>query len=352
MEILRTLIPTPLRRLRRHLITEAANRREVARVTRLRSLTITKIDYLRALQSALEQRRPYGAGRLGGSEEYWLYYCALMAQGKTQPATALRAQLPYHFHNQTGLFPIDLDFMCQYSELYGQSLRTLDVLGIVCSEWAPHEADVLKHHGLYRTTKVKLVHYIDQEPDRSSPNRNDLCWLPYLRDKRVLLICPFAGLLASRATQATFEAVWQKTGKPWFYPAAVDALEFPYGFETETQTRYGNAINLFTSIAEEMGRRDFDVALVAAAGLGTPIVAEAKRLGKAAIYLGGHLQVLFGVLGKRWREREEWQRLYINEHWIDMPEAYRPKALAERRMVQAADAEPFVLEGADGGSYW
>jgi hypothetical protein len=49
-----------------------------------------------------------------------------------------------------------------------------------------------------------------------------------------------------------------------------------------------------------------------------------KARGKAAIALGGHLQVLFGVGGRRWWERPDWQRDYINDAWIEVPDRYKP----------------------------
>ena len=61
-----------------------------------------------------------------------------------------------------------------------------------------------------------------------------------------------------------------------------------------------------------------------AAGLAVPIVSHIKGRGRVAIDLGGHLQVLFGVLGKRWRDSDEWRARYVNADWIDMPARYRP----------------------------
>jgi hypothetical protein len=49
-----------------------------------------------------------------------------------------------------------------------------------------------------------------------------------------------------------------------------------------------------------------------------------------------HLQALFGILGKRWRENDEYRTRYINEHRIDLPVRYR---------IPETDV-------ADGGAYW
>ena len=83
-------------------------------------------------------------------------------------------------------------------------------------------------------------------------------------------------------------------------------------------------LELRRHIDDELGRRDFDVALIATGGLGIPIAARVKALGKVGISLGGHRQVLFGVLGKRWRDRSDWQTASFNDAWVDLPASYRP----------------------------
>jgi len=65
------------------------------------------------------------------------------------------------------------------------------------------------------------------------------------------------------------------------------------------------------------------IALIAAGTLGSMIAVAAKEQGRVGICLGGHLQVLFGVSGRRWRERPEWRDNYFNEAWIELPERYK-----------------------------
>jgi hypothetical protein len=118
--------------------------------------------------------------------------------------------------------------------------------------------------------------------------------------------------------------VWAKIGKPWFQPRSVQALELPYGYARATHARYGTAFDLLAETVDEVGRRRFDVALIAAGGLAIPLATAIKDQGRIAISLGGHLQVLFGVLGARWRDKRSWQERYFNDAWVDVPERYRP----------------------------
>lgn len=283
------------------------------------------------IRRAIAEARPYAAGKLGTSEKYWMYYEALLASGPSRlHRIAYESGLKYHALGQSGLFPADLEFIRAFNREYVADVRSLDSVGMT-GDRPDLEDGVVGHYGLVNP----FTAFVNQEPDRSVPARDDECYLPALKGKKLLLVCPFAHLLRERATYETFDRVWAKTGKRWCGPAVVDSLEFPYGFDASTRERFGNALALRDAIVADIARRDFDVALIAAGGLGIPLAAAAKRLGKVGISLGGHLQVLFGVLGKRWRDQPEWMATYVNDAWIDMPERYRP----ELRVV-------------DDGAYW
>src|SRR4051795_7074224 len=112
-----------------------------------------------------------------------------------------------------------------------------------------------------------------------------------VRGGRVRLVSLFGEPRREGATRETFEAVWRNTGKPWFEPAHVGAVEFPYGYGRETQERFGTALGLFAHLRKRVEEREFDAALIAAGPLGALLAAAVKRRGGIAIALGGHLQV-------------------------------------------------------------
>ena len=85
---------------------------------------------------------------------------------------------------------------------------------------------------------------------------------------------------------------------------------------------------------EEAMKIDFDIALLGCGQTGMILAERFRQQGKQAIYLGGALQLLFGLKGKRWDNMEKHSALY-NEHWI-YPIEEMPKG-AER---------------IEGGCYW
>ena len=64
---------------------------------------------------------------------------------------------------------------------------------------------------------------------------------------------------------------------------------------------------------------DFDLALVSCGGYGTPVVDYIhKKFNKTVVYVGGPLQLFFGIIGSRWRENEVIMKYYNKnkQHWI------------------------------------
>ena len=62
------------------------------------------------------------------------------------------------------------------------------------------------------------------------------------------------------------------------------------------------------------------------------LAAEAKKMGKAGIHLGGSTQILFGIKGQRWREIKEFQP-FFNEYWTDPLVSEKPE---KRNLVEGA----------------
>ena len=283
---------------------------------------IAKAEYIARLRASLAGGQGYAAAKLGRSEKQWLYYPLFLAK-ETDPLRRLAytQALAFHFEIQSGLFPAEPEFYLRFNEVYADYLRRIDCLGLSFDVPAL-EQQIICHY----QAAADLIHYPDQEPDRSAPANEANCYLPHFAGKRLLLIATISHFLRQRADRETFARVWAKTGKPWFWPATVDSIEFPYGYDASTQQTYGDALHLLDAIQQQIAQSEFDVALIAAGGLGLPLAGFVKNLGRVGLSLGGHLQVLFGVNGSRWRDRVSWQQRYFNEWWVDLPATYRPSA--------------------------
>lgn len=285
-----------------------------------RTALLGRARFLSALRTALRERRGFATGKLGNSALVRLNYPILAS--RTEKPQILKVLEPIYIHhnlNESALFPCSVEFYLKYNEFYVEHLRNLDILGVFPDM-------VEKYNPLREFYKLSMpqVSYLDQEPDRSVKSDAANCYLPFFRGRKLLLVTHCGELLKERANKETFEAVWAKTGKEWFYPASVEALAFPACYGGSGDGRFSDSLEKYEAMAAEMERRDFDIAMIACSGLAIPLASKAKSLGKIGIDLGGHLQVLFGVLGRRWRRDRYWQENYINNAWIDMPDEFSP----------------------------
>ena len=83
------------------------------------------------------------------------------------------------------------------------------------------------------------------------------------------------------------------------------------------------------------GAFPFDAALLGCGAYGLPLAAHVVRSGASAVYVGGGLQLLFGIMGKRWADRAE------------------IAAVARESWVWPSPAEtPPRAEIVEGGAYW
>jgi hypothetical protein len=272
-------------------------------------------EFSAGIGEALGSGRGFAAAKLGGSERAWLQYPMVRS---SRPAAAVRAfevTMAHRSLRHAGVWPTDPGFLAGFAERFAADLREIDAIGLFPSA-AAEEALILGHH----RPPGRAMWFEDQEPplDPAEP-----CWLEHLRGRRVLLVCPFASVLAERARGALYEEVWSATGKRWFEPARVDHLEFPYGFDPATRRRYGSALELLDELAARVDAADADCVLIAAGGLGLPLAARVRRAGGVGLSLGGHLQIVFGVHGERWLGRADWDRI-INDAWVGVPDRYRP----------------------------
>ena len=114
----------------------------------------------------------------------------------------------------------------------------------------------------------------------------------------------------------------------------LDKIFEPYTiFENNTfvvlrppQTHCGNSNNIdwsehFKKFCKELDevKDDFDIALVACGGYG-PFVCDYifTNLNKSSIYIGGSLQLYFGIMGNRWRSYFKFDT-FPNSYWLDHP---------------------------------
>jgi hypothetical protein len=138
-------------------------------------------------------------------------------------------------------------------------------------------------------------------------------WMPALTGRRLLIIHPFSKTLQKQVPH--FSKLFPNC--TWFKDCEFQFIQPPL-------TLAGNHANLnwethyseFISSPAFRELKDFDVALIAAGGYGMLIANHIyTNLKKSVIYIGGALQIFFGVIGKRWFDNKDILKL-TNDDWI------------------------------------
>lgn len=121
----------------------------------------------------------------------------------------------------------------------------------------------------------------------------------FAQNKKILVISPFSESIQSQKknlnklfanyTYPDFELLTYKTPLT-FNDKNKAYVDFPHQNWFET----------VKAMCEDISKIDFDIALMGCAAYTLPLGAHIKKMGKKGMYVGGILQVCFGVMGQRW----------------------------------------------------
>jgi hypothetical protein len=143
-------------------------------------------------------------------------------------------------------------------------------------------------------------------------------WMPALKGKRILIVHPFV---------ATFQKQYQKRAelfpnRSWFEDCSIQFIKPPMTMAGNHGNKdWQEHMDIFFSDIQGV---EFDVALVAAGGYGMLIADYIyTNMRRSVMYIGGALQIFFGVIGKRWFDNKEIRSL-ITDDWVRPANEERP----------------------------
>jgi hypothetical protein len=135
-------------------------------------------------------------------------------------------------------------------------------------------------------------------------------WSRALKGKRVLVISPFVDSIQKQ---------YARRMELWDHPDILPAFELmtlraPFSAGLVPPPQSTDWLKALEKMKNEMDGMDYDVVLVGAGAFSLPLAVHAKEQGKVGIHLGGSLQILFGIVGKRWKEIKDFKR-FIKPSW-------------------------------------
>jgi hypothetical protein len=214
----------------------------------------------------------------------------------------------------SGFFPPTVENVEQFCDLMIQDTAKMDIL----ASWMQNESFFDKE--LTNTKRIQAL-FLD-------PFWSKIPWTVALKNKKVLVIHPFENAIISqyKKRKLLFE---NPDILPDFELKTIKAVQ-SLGGDSEFESWF-DALDFMKS---EIDKVDFDICLIGAGAYGFPLAAYVKDKGKKAVHIGGSLQLLFGIKGKRWESSlygsEELKQTgrypaLINEHWIYPGEEGKPK---------------------------
>ncbi len=216
-----------------------------------------------------------------------------------------------------GVFPINENTLQRFGALMLKDAQELDVLGVLGKDMASWR------HVSHYIEKSKKIGFLSLEPFwAASP------WTRVLKGKKVLVVSMFAELIKEQYKKRRL-LFKNPDVLPDFELITITAVN-SYGGQSD---HFGSWFDALKWMEDEMDKIDYDVVLLGCGAYGFPLAAHAKRKGKKAVHLGGVIQLLFGIKGKRWENPNyglsEFNRKgkyleLFNEHWCRPGDDVKP----------------------------
>lgn len=131
-------------------------------------------------------------------------------------------------------------------------------------------------------------------------------WSAALADKRVLVVSPFAN---------DFKEQHKRRHLIWPHGIVLPSFQF-IPLQARFYSHERDRMKVLEAYKEAVSDIEFDVALLACSSIGLPLGSFIRdALSKQAIYVGGALQILFGVRGSRW-DSHPLISDFFNEYWL------------------------------------
>ncbi len=237
--------------------------------------------------------RPFMAGRFGGFEVF------AMQSAEFDDAEKMERAIDF-LDKSAGFFPKDAKLLYRFNELMKDACSEVDMLGC----WLVNYEEYYIKKYCKSIKSVSPLMALEPWNTMSSP------WSEALEGKKVLVIHPF---------EDTIRKQYEKRDKLFENPGLLPDFELKTlkAVQTSgsaTDDRFETWFDALEYMCDECDKIDFDVALIGCGAYGFPLAAHIKKMGKQAVHLGGVLQILFGIKGRRWDESDT--HLMYNETWV------------------------------------
>lgn len=224
--------------------------------------------------------------------------------------------------NLSGFYPASPENLKTFSELIARDTEYIDFLG----SWIQNE----------RIFESKLSDIPKTRLQFLEPFFSNNPWTSILKGKKVIVVHPFAKTIESQ--YAKRELLFDNQDiLPQFASLKVIPAVQSLGME---DSRFKSWFEALDWMKKEIDNSDYDICLIGCGAYGFPLAAHVKRQGKKAVHMGGALQLLFGIRGRRWEGENYGVNIGFKPgQYASLPNKYWTRPSDDDRPVSAAKVE-------------
>lgn len=280
------------------------------------------VDGNKIITDAIRAAKPFASGKMGSIEANALAFYLKNRNGAAMAKSSYDSHIRKTLFENAGVFPTSEDAFDDFCHVYYSSVADTDAL----VSWnVAGEVDVLR--SLPRKILIRIK---DLEPYYLSGMTDVVPWSAALEGLRVVVVSPFASSIEKQYARRT--KLWDDVRILPDFDLRTVRAPLSAALVPPTSKDWTDALNL---MKHQVDQHNYDVLLVGAGAYSLPLGAYAKSKGKIGLHLGGALQILFGITGKRWEENAEVAR-FIKPSWV------RP----------SLEETPQKATLVEGGCYW
>lgn len=251
----------------------------------------------------LKEGKPCLIARCGGTEMRTLNY--FLKKKKKYLNINFLDNHKYMMNALSGFFPADNDMLTRFCSEYIQAIKNVDVMAVWFNEGEEYVCKIY-------CPEAKLIG-LEAIGDYIGLLKRP--WTKYLKGKKVLVIHPFEKTIINQYKKRELLFKNPET-LPEFELKTLKSVQSLGA--TKGDLGYESWFDALDDMCNKIDSIDFDIALIGAGAYGMFLGEYCKKIGKQAVHVGGALQLLFGIKGKRWVEGydKSFGEKLFNDNWV------------------------------------
>lgn len=273
------------------------------------------IGAIESIQNKISSNILFFSGRLGSVEAKVLL--------KTQmPSDILASSIKYKNLRKeawinAGIWPPTIDQMERFSDRYAKAIQNVTQMAVWNSPAKlPGEDKLLMaHNPSCERIPLRVLDPV-QLAGQGYPS-----WTAALEGKKVLVVHPFGELIL-----AQYSKYLTLHSKPLLPNLNLRVIKPPQsnGLNFSLNSWSKNLAEFENKLDGELLKFKPEIALVAAGAYGMPIAHNIYVRNISSMYIGGSLQLIFGIWGSRWKTNSDILKI-ATDNWITPQKEQRPK---------------------------